>query len=143
MSSLLIGPMNCLDAVNCEFGVSFQLRTYHASPKLMPPMHSGLTFTDALGERRRCLPRIDLGGGAGSMTAFFSLCGGVLLERKLAIFDLRMKNFVQARRWLYTCLEPPLPTLRTRGERASTSFGIPFGYLGRYDVAMIFLGLRI
>ena len=71
----------------------------------------------------------------------FSLCGCVLLETKLAILELRMKILLEARRWFYTCLELPLPTLRTRGENASTSFGIRFGYLGRYDVAMIFLGL--
>lgn len=33
----------------------------------MPPMHSGLTLTDAEGDKRRCLPRTDFGGGAGSI----------------------------------------------------------------------------
>ena len=30
-------------------------------------MHSGETLTAALGDSRRCLPRRDLGGGAGSI----------------------------------------------------------------------------
>ena len=42
-------------------------RAYHASPNDIPPMHSGETLTAALGESKRCLPRRDLGGGAGSM----------------------------------------------------------------------------
>ena len=61
------------------------------------------------------------------------------MEPKLAIFELRMKTLLEARRWFYTCLEPPLPTLRTRGENASTSFENRFGYCDRYDL----LGLRI
>ena len=37
---------------------------YHASPKLIAPRHNGLTLTEAVGERSRCLPRRDLGSGA-------------------------------------------------------------------------------
>lgn len=33
----------------------------------MAPIHSGLTLTAAEGESRRCLPRRDFGGGAGSI----------------------------------------------------------------------------
>ena len=44
--------------------------TYQASPKLIPPIHNGETLTAAEGESRRCLPRIDFGGGAGSMLPF-------------------------------------------------------------------------
>lgn len=40
---------------------------YQASPKFMAPMHNGLTLTAAEGESRRCLPRRDFGGGAGSI----------------------------------------------------------------------------
>lgn len=39
----------------------------HASPKFIAPIHSGLTLTAAEGERSRCLPRMDFGGGAGSI----------------------------------------------------------------------------
>ena len=41
--------------------------TYQESPKFMAPIHSGLTLTEAEGESKRCLPRMDFGGGAGSM----------------------------------------------------------------------------
>lgn len=40
---------------------------YQASPKFIAPMHNGLTLTAAEGESRRCLPRSDFGGGAGSI----------------------------------------------------------------------------
>ncbi len=49
--------------------------TYQASPKFMAPMHSGLTLTAAEGESRRCLPRRDFGGGAGSI-----VCRGVVFD---------------------------------------------------------------
>ena len=39
-------------------------RAYHASPNDIPPIHSGDTFTEALGASRRCLPRRVLGSGA-------------------------------------------------------------------------------
>lgn len=41
--------------------------TDHASPKFIAPSARGLTLTAADGERIRCLPRRDLGGGAGSI----------------------------------------------------------------------------
>ena len=42
---------------------------YQASPKDKPPMHRGETLTEALGDSRRCLPRRDLGCGAGSIAS--------------------------------------------------------------------------
>lgn len=50
------------------------VHTYQASPKFMPPRHSGLTLTEADGERRRYRPRGLTGGGAGGR-------GGILAEQ--------------------------------------------------------------
>lgn len=45
--------------------------TDHASPKFIAPSARGLTLTAADGERIRCLPRRDLGGGAGFIVKAF------------------------------------------------------------------------
>ena len=51
-------------SVNCQRTSQDKREEYQLSPKFMAPMHSGLTLTAAEGERTRCLPRMDLGGGA-------------------------------------------------------------------------------
>lgn len=57
--------------------------SYHASPKFMAPMHSGLTLTAAEGESKRCLPRRDFGGGAG-----FIVC------RRLIVYDEMYRVYI-------------------------------------------------
>ena len=75
---LFANSLSCLKTTICEakcFFVKYKLKVgfqregfwvdYQVSPKLMAPMHSGLTLTAAEGESKRCLASRDLGGGAG------------------------------------------------------------------------------
>ncbi len=54
----------------------------------MPPMHCGLTLIEAEGDKRRCLPRTDFGGGAGFIVDVQVEVSFVLMET--AMFNVQL-----------------------------------------------------
>jgi hypothetical protein len=63
----------------------------HDVPKFIAPRHSGLTLTEAVGLKTRCLASNDLGGGIEAM---------YVEGDDLAMMEVKRRTTVRNGRWL-------------------------------------------